>query len=297
MTQPQLTYDAHGVPIIPEPHDKPTYRYDDVKHRYWINDVEVPSVTTVLDRTWPKDALPWWGMRVGMGAVVKLLQEHDLSWPTLAMQVYDEILTGVPVKGPSVLRGRGRYKKLKTELEALVLDAKLTTNHIRDAAADQGTMIHDAITAMGIDDEIPDISDFPVAQRPYVQAFSRWWLEQEPEFIRQEIIAGDPVYGYAGRYDLEARGHLGRGLLDFKTSKGVYPAHFEQLDLYQNAIEREPDVEPFDWTGIVHLRPDGKYAVYTNPNPDHHSALTAVHLYHARKRNELHMPKGHLDRD
>lgn len=280
---------ATGRPIIEGNIDKPIIEYDDANHKYWINHTPVESVTTILDTTWPKPALTWWGMRVGLAAVVRLLQEGWISYPTLMTSVYDELITGIPIDGPAIKRG----PKMKTQLEAAVIEQKLSTNHIRDAAADQGTLIHDSITIMGVEDKVPNILEFEPQQRGYVQALAKWWLEQEPEFLRQEIIIGHPEYGYAGRFDIETKGHAGRGLWDFKTSKGVYEAHFEQIDLYEAGCIRLGE-DPHDVTGIIHLRPDGNYRVYTNPNPDHESALAAVNLYWHRQRNARAQPAGFL---
>lgn len=260
-------------------------------------------MTTIGDETTPKPALTWWGMRVGFAAVCKLLQSTDnpLSHVVLLNQVYDELVSGIPVNGPSVWRGKGANRKHKTELEAIILDAKLSTNHIKDEAADQGTLLHDAITKVGVDDELPDILDFAVAQRPYVQGFSRWWLDQEPKFHRQEIIVASHRHAFAGRFDLELETDTPKPkccpleLWDFKTSKGVYESHFEQLDLYEEGALAIGDIDkPYSRKGIIHLRADGNYRLYESPNPDRRAALASVELYHARQINKRAMPPDYL---
>ena len=72
--------------------DKPiSVRYDDKAHKYWIDGVEVPSVSTILDATLPKPALTWWGFRVGMAAVAEFCKLGKVSWPTLCSLDFDEI--------------------------------------------------------------------------------------------------------------------------------------------------------------------------------------------------------------
>jgi hypothetical protein len=278
------------LPPLPEKKSAPIVKYDDASHRYWIDGTEVPSVSKLLELTTPKDALGWWGMRVGMAALVHLAKNDQLAWPVLVNEVYEEVLSGTPAKGRGVWRGRGKYRKYKTQLEYLVQEAKLTTNDIKETRGDEGTAIHEAIETIGTHDLIPDIGEFDEALRGYIQGVARWWLEQEPQFHRQEVIVASRRFAYAGRFDLDAStAPLGRALLDFKTSKSIYESHFEQLRLYELAEMELQEFVPkdrrisYDHLAAVHIRKDGTYEVHV---ADHVSSETVQHLAmlaHARR--------------
>lgn len=272
----------------------PVIQYDDAKHRYWIDGIEVPSVSAILDNVTAKDALPWWGMRVGLAGVLQLIQDNIVSWPMLQNEVYAEHLSGIPDKSRAKWRGRGKNRKPKTLLEYHMLEAGLTTNQIKDDAGDRGTSVHEAVEQIGTHDVIPDIGQFPEEQQGYVQAVARWWINLEPEFHRQEVIVASRKHAYAGRFDLDAtlKGY-GRCLVDFKTSKGVYDQHFEQLRLYQVAEEELSVFEPedkrveFDHLMVVHLRPDGEYEPFLDADSvSAKTAIAAAHLYHERQADK-----------
>lgn len=271
----------------------PKIDYDDDKHKYWIDKVEVPSVSAILETTSPKPALVWWGMRVGIGAVIKLLQESTIKWPVLQAHVYEEVLTGIPDKSPSRTRGKGARAKLKTLIEAEILDARLDTNNIKSDAGDRGTLVHEAIERLGTHDLIPDINEYEEEFRGYIRAIARWWMNLEPEFHRQEVIVGSRKHAFAGRFDLDATcTGYGRTLTDFKTSKTAYESHFEQLALYDLA-EQEMNTYltdnsqhvHFDHRLVVVLRPDGEYEVHTADHVGLDTAIAAVNLHHARVRD------------
>jgi hypothetical protein len=249
----------------------PIIDYDDDTHRYWIDKIEVPSVSAILDSTTPKPALPWWGMRVGLAAIVKLLQEGSLSYPVLASEDYHEVLSGVPTGN----RIEIRKGKEKTRVEAAVINAKLDTNSVKEEGGVRGTAIHEAVEIIGTHDRIPDMQDYPVHLRGYIRAISSWWLDQEPEIHRQEVIVGSRKNGYAGRFDLDASySQYGRTLTDFKTAKGIYDGNFEQLRLYADA-EKEMSGLVFDDMVVVRLGADGTYEMQSGK---HVSSKTVTHL-------------------
>jgi hypothetical protein len=275
------------------PTSSPTITYDDAKHEYTINGELVPSVTQILDRVSPKPALTWWGMRVGFHAVLRLLQDERLS--ALALLAYDaeDHLSGKPVNSPeqAVRRGRGARAKLKTPLEAAVIEAKLDTNNIRDAKADIGTAVHDAITKVGVEDKLIPLDTYQPEVKGYMRAFARFWFEQDPTFIAQELIVASVEYRYAGRFDLIAEISGKRWLLDFKSSGGLYTEYSEQLRLYELAYLEEPDAEPFHHLGLVHLTPQGEYELRT-AYTSKRTALAAIELYHARAEDDTNKPKA-----
>jgi hypothetical protein len=270
----------------------PIIQFNEDKHTYTVDGDPYPSVTQILDKVTPKDALPWWGMRVGIGAVVQMLQTGKISWPSLSAQVYDEILTGVPVEGPKKKNRRGVDK---VEIEALVIENKLSTNHVRDKAADRGTEIHEAINIAGVEQRLPDITTFTEEMRPYIQAFSRWWLDQDPELLEMELLVcdRDVTRRFAGRLDLIGAISDQRCLIDFKTSKAIYESHKEQVKMYELGY-LHCGGEPVDRLVVVQLGPDGQYSM----EDSYVSEDTVVHacgLYYAREADKARSQKPLTD--
>lgn len=243
-------------------------KFDDEKHKYWIGGEPVISVTQVL-KILPNDALPWWGMRVGMAAVVELLNQERIGWPQLLAHRHAEVLSGVPVH-PDSPTVAGKDGKLKTLLEDLVVKAGLSINSIRDDAAAKGTAMHDALELM-LQGEFPDIADYALEERPRLQALSKWWLEHDDmEILAVEQIVGSRAHMFAGRFDLLCRDHDTDQVVlrDLKRTKGIYPdTHFRQLAGYVLAWEEMQSYLPperrvhIDRAEIINLPPSGEPAV------------------------------------
>lgn len=247
------------------PNSRYVITYEDERHKYWIDGEPVASVTQILNATEVKGALPWWGMRVGLAAMVHAMA--STGWAQLAnANAYAEILAGVPAEGAQFFtRNDKKRKKPKTFVEALAIDNRLTTNHVKEEAGDRGTSIHDALEALGAG-VMPDLDDYPVENQGYIQGLMRWWLDHEPEFEEQEIIVGSKELGYAGRFDKVIRYHAGphqnlRILSDLKTSKGVYMSHLVQLDAYEIAYVEQGAGDPFDAKHVLQVSKDGNYQI------------------------------------
>lgn len=243
---------------MPETTAVKSIAYDDEAHAYKLNGEPVPSVTQILDATCPKPALTWWGFRVGLAAVVELLHLNEISFPSLIGHTHKELVEGIPTAANRVLN---RSKKEKVALEQKAIERKLDPNNIKSVAADRGTLIHDAINRMGITGELPDLSDFDPEHRGYIQGLSRWWFQQDPEFVAQEKLVASAELGYAGRLDLEALIEGKRYLIDFKTSKDVYESMHYQLAGYQFAEAEMGTL--YDHTAVVLLGKDGSYQMVT----------------------------------
>ena len=259
-------------------------RYDDDKHKYWIDGEEVVSVSQILDRTSAKDALPWWGMRVGMASIVTALA--TTGWAEIAnANTPKEIIEGVPAQGSEYFgKNDQARKKPKTLVEALALDNRVTTNHIKEDAGARGTNVHAAMEAFAVG-KMPDAEEFPVDQRGYVQALAQWWLDHEPEFLENEVIVGSRIWRYAGRFDTVVRYQAGphkgkRVLADLKTSKSVYLSHLKQLVGYKIAYLEMGAGDPFDELQVVHADKHGNYNIVPSSCSDE-SFTAAAMLYHA----------------
>lgn len=267
-----------------------TIKYDDASHAYAMN-VEgggyqpCPGVTTILGETEPKDALGWWGMRVGFAAVVRMMQ--DVSWAEIAN-------CGEPahIVSPHLLPEGDRYyskgdrKKLKPKsfIEAWTVDHKASVNHLKEDAADRGTAIHKVLEDLALD-VMPSVEDFPAEQRGWVAGVIQWWLDQEPTIVESELIVGSREHWFAGRFDLVIEDQQGRrGLIDLKTSKSVYKSHVKQLAMYELAYV-EMGGEPFDFKQVLQVSDQGVYqlvdSLYT---PE--LVIPTLAMYHADQRAE-----------
>lgn len=226
---------------------------DEPKRLYTVNGKWVPSVTTILG-VLDKPALPWWGMKIGVEGVLKLLSDGVLRF---------EDLDDLP--------------DTETAVEALTA-SKLTVNHVKDKAGSRGTSVHRALEDWADFGKWPDPFAYPAEEQGYVRGVMAFLEDAAPEVIASELMVGSVVHEFAGRYDLLAilgerevvtrlypkrkpkRETIDGGvyLLDLKTSKNVYTTHHLQLAAYEGAT-RECGYTPSDFRGVVRVSPTGGY--------------------------------------
>jgi hypothetical protein len=162
-------------------------------------------------------------------------------------------------------------------VEELMKEHKLTTNDVKDSAADRGTNVHDALEQWAKTGHLPSPGDFPESEVGYVSGLVAFLEDARPEPVRTEVMVGSVEHGFAGRYDLELRLNEtrtlrrtqkrayhdicpGTYLVDFKSSKGVYPStHFRQLAAYE-AARVECGYEPTDAQYVLNANGEGSYA-------------------------------------
>lgn len=254
-------------------------RYDDERHFYWIDGIRVPSVTQILGEAMPKPALTWWGFRVGMSVVTKAILDNELTWGELSSWSSPEAIVK-PIEHeahPDVVKDE-KTGKLRSKAEALALKLRQHPNAIREERGTVGTSIHVAAEQTMISGALPNYADFPEADRGYVQALARWYVDTDPEPVEQEVIVACDRYGYAGRFDLERRASTGNLVrCDFKTSNGIYEEFHLQLALYDIAA-MAMGREQAAGAELIHLRPDGSYTVIPVVL-DHMRALNCVLSY------------------
>lgn len=115
-------------------------------------------------------------------------------------------------------------------------------------AADIGTAVHAAVH-----DYLRgrDIIDLQAPAYTAFNAFLSWWKESGLKAVRMEQPVWDKADGYAGTIDLIAEHpENGLGILDWKTSKGIYDDHHLQVAAYLHAARNFADVK---WAQIVRL--------------------------------------------
>ncbi len=206
--------------------------YRDASHRYWLHKdgqrtaaISVTSALKVLD----KPALVAWAERMGIEGALRLERAGELE--------------GVPPEQAlSVVRQRDMGAEAK-----------------RDAGADRGSAIHDALRSYCSVGTVPMVGDFPDEVQGYVKSLCRWLLDAEPEPILVEQVVGSPRFGFAGRFDLLAKIDGKRTLLDLKTSNRVYAEHHLQMAGYEIALRECGDHS--EHRVILQLGDDGMFAV------------------------------------
>jgi hypothetical protein len=234
--------------------------YDDPKHRYHLNGVEVPSVTKVLE-TLPKPALTWWGYRVGMAGIIRAFAENRLSLALLQSWEWEPVIKPALYLDHPDIELNPRTKKPRSAIEALLGEIRHHPNAIKDDKATIGTSIHKAAEDLGITGQVPDVDEFPEDDRGYLQALARFWIAMDPEVVHQEVIVASWTHQYAGRFDLEARTKAhGYARYDFKTSGGIYSEYDVQMSGYDLA-STEMGREPVEGNYLVWLQPTGDFEV------------------------------------
>ena len=173
---------------------------------------------------------------------------------------------------------------------ALLVQEKLTVNHVRDSAARRGTSVHSALESWAVTGTLADPDDFPEEEQGYVKGLNAFLADCKGglESINSELMVDSKEYGFAGRFDLQARAggdygplelktgprttrtiYPGVGIFDLKTSKSVYDSHYLQLSAYRLALE-ESGYGRSDFEAVILVNADGRYDVKLNPKrPDH----------------------------
>lgn len=122
-----------------------------------------------------------------------------------------------------------------------------------------GTLVHECCEAFikGTPMNIPKEAS------PYMRQFGKFVMDKRPVFTHSEVTVWSKVDNYAGTLDAIAEIDGETWLMDFKTSKGVYPEYGMQLAALKYADwiihpdctdELLPEI---DRLGVLHLRPRG----------------------------------------
>ena len=228
-------------------------------HRYRLDGVAVPSVTTLLSGGIPKPAIASWA--------AKMVAEHAADNDGCA----DCATYGEPPD-------RGR----------LIGHLKGVPWQKRDEAAVRGTDVHALAEHLvhGRSVEVPDV----LAER--VDGYVRWLDLWQPTAILTEQMCASREWWYAGKFDLIADMAGERWLLDFKTSRAVYGETALQCAAYRGSefyvdddgVE-QPMPEGITRLGVVHITPLSTvlYPLASGPEPFQdflHAAWTAKRKKH-----------------
>lgn len=237
---------------------------------------EAVSVTTAL-KIIEKGGLSWWGMRIGAGAVVKMLNmgicSFDRATGRLAIQI----------------AGTWRFAD-EDLLYAAIKEYKLSVREELEDAGVRGTGVHDMLEAWGATGVMPEPADAKLEERMYAEALRKFCVDVGDNWQTDglEVTVASVENLFAGRYDI--RGHFTgdvslvtdaltkdneprkrgarretfeegvKALADAKTSKGVYTTHMMQLEGYEGTA-KECGMPETDIRVVLHLSKHGLYQV------------------------------------
>lgn len=212
-------------------------------HLYYLDGINIPSVTTVLDVK-AKPQLKQWAVN----ATLKCL---------------------------------GTILKPGTRLSQPIIDAALKHAskeiwRIRDEALTNGSMAHDWIEqyvqycidndnvppmildSEEVSDDIPNVLYAPtkLEVRSSVEAFLSWTRSHDVLFLGTEERIVSLEHGWAGTRDIRAIIDGKMAVLDWKTSKAIYPEYFVQTAVYAKGGE-EMGEDPYEELWVVRVPKDG----------------------------------------
>jgi hypothetical protein len=210
-------------------------------------DRESPSVTTIINKTFPKPALTTWAARVERALVLDAVE-------TTARHVRQH-KQGPPTGVEGARWFRERVAK------ALPYQYACTTQ--RDSAGDTGKSAHEWVSwhvrkALGVEAPEP-------ALKGAAETAAVWFLEWEKEvqatWIASEEGVASWAHDYAGTIDLRAAIVRGKepvhAALDLKTGNGIYDEARVQLAGYALAWnESHPEDAPIRYGIVARLPKD-----------------------------------------
>ena len=191
--------------------------FDRRLHAYKVGDNAVPSATKVLGVI-SKPALIPWALKSGATWL-----ENNLF--------YDDT---------SSSKGQGIFHTKGLGLDALIKGMKSAYRTKSGDAINIGTITHDWLEAaikwkLG-EGEPPTMPRNEGAQKS-IEAFRSWLEDNEVEWHSAEEKVYHRKYRYAGTVDAVATVNGEFCVVDWKTSKAIYPEYHLQVAAYAKAIE------------------------------------------------------------
>lgn len=195
----------------------------------------VPSVTTMLGKLFPFDAIRW--------------AENIAARDTLILARQGELNNVDPEEAGQAIRDHG-----------------LGVERARQEGANRGTSLHDALEDYLRTGSPPNPITFPEDRRGYVKGLAGFLsaVNLEPEHIERMVV--HPRRMYAGRMDIWGRVDGALEVVDLKSSakRFVPPKHVWQLRLYAAAEVACGEPCPVN-VRVVVLGEDGRWDQHVRP--------------------------------
>jgi hypothetical protein len=166
---------------------------------------------------------------------------------------------------PSVTWITGHYPKGIQFYKWLAENGWDESQAIKQAAGNKGSKVHDAISAIlrgeevridskFINKETEQEEDLTLEECDAILSFVNWRNEVKPESIAWDVTVFSSKYGYAGTIDYICRIDGKVYIIDFKTSKQVWPEYELQVSAYKRPLEQgEFTIEGFNDIADIQL--------------------------------------------
>jgi hypothetical protein len=182
--------------------------------------VDVPSVTTLLNRVIAKPGLTNWARTEAIEGVDAALDKLSAAGQPFA----------IGSTGASLVEAHKRHLIYSAAKE--IAEAK------QQSRIDHGTGIHNAISSWALGEEAE--GDNAIKYRGHVLAIQQWLADNQYDISDAEGIAYNEADGYAGCFDLLLEHPTADGtryaIADIKATNGVYPEMAFQLAAYASAL-------------------------------------------------------------
>lgn len=195
-------------------------------HYYKIDGKRAVGVTTALNAL-PKTLAPWAARTVA----------------THVVENWDDVAQMLAAEGE----------------QATINFLKRLPDQTRDDAAERGTDVHDIVFDLAAGRAV----DVPNNLAPYVRGALQYLDDFQPDIVLAETVVASYTHCYCGTLDsVQDVPSLGRVLVDWKTSNGVYGNHALQLpgyryaEVYLDADGVERPMVQVDAAYILHIKPD-----------------------------------------
>ncbi len=176
------------------------------------------------------------------------------------------------------------------KIAALINEAVKQHQIKKEKAADVGTQVHDWVEQFIKAKTEKDWPVIPKDPQVYngINAFLKWVDEYKVKFLSSEKQIYSRKYKYAGIMDAEAIIDRRKCVIDFKTSKAIYPEFRMQVAAYQGAAEEESGKLYSGNKWLVRFgKDDGEFEAheYAEHDKDYKAFLSALTL--RRRLKEL----------
>lgn len=197
-------------------------------HRYTVDNVPVPSATTIL-KVMAKPALEGWAVKMTAEFFRPILKD-------------------------------GIESCSNSQVEEIIKAAKRYRFEVSKEATDIGTAAHNwaeeyILNKIAGSEDIPDLPDNESAVHA-IKAFLEWESENDVVYLAAERKVFSREYHFAGTLDVHCIVNGINTILDFKTSKALYEDYYLQLSCYAAALEEETG-EAVDQLLVLRIPKDG----------------------------------------
>ncbi len=152
---------------------------------------------------------------------------------------------------------------------------------ISTASKERGKTVH-ILAEKTMNNVSVDLKGYSDSIQGCLRAFKSWRQCRTIRDRKTEVFLYSRKYGYAGKTDLIGEIDNAVGVIDYKTSKDIYPENFLQVSAYLTAFEELTSIIP-SFGGVLRLGKTGEYEYcefsYESAKEFFHYFLAALELW------------------